>query len=84
LEGLITQSKNCTHHGPDAPSKRTMEPVSQALFEGVAHRDYDSLSRLFATNARNAVVSYLSMRQRWASREPRSGKYEEYEILHAP
>jgi hypothetical protein len=46
-------------------SSVTMESISQALFEAVSERDYESLARLYGTNARDAILSYLSMKQRW-------------------
>ena len=38
---------------------------ARPLFESVAQREYDALAKLFAINARNAVLSFLSMRRRW-------------------
>jgi hypothetical protein len=39
---------------------------SQALFfEHVANKDYEGLSRLYAFQARNAILSFLAMRHRW-------------------
>jgi hypothetical protein len=38
----------------------------QALFfEHVANKDYEGLSRLYAFQARNAILSFLAMRHRW-------------------
>lgn len=61
-----------------------MEPASAALagrggaadpaaclFESLAKRDYEGLLDLYATNARNAVVSYLAMRSRRAQQRGR-------------
>ena len=38
---------------------------SQRLFQAVVENDYDTLSKLFAINARNSVVSFMSMKSRW-------------------
>jgi hypothetical protein len=46
----------------------TMESISQALFEAVSERDYESLARMYGTNARDAILSYLSMKQRWGGK----------------
>lgn len=45
----------------------TMEVSNQRLFESVCLNDLEELSKLFAQNSRNALISYLSMRQRWES-----------------
>lgn len=55
-----------------------MESPSHAFFEAVVNRDYDMLSGLYAMNARNAIMSFLSMRSRWSTaetRESRAGKF---------
>lgn len=47
------------------------------LFQSVIDRDYDGLHRLYAANARNSVVSYLSMKSQWTQRQEnytKSGK----------
>ena len=52
--------------------EQTQEPQTQQsqpghqLFESVVEDDYESLVKLFATNARNSLVSYMSMKSRWA------------------
>lgn len=43
----------------------TMDSISEALYRAVAERDYDSLATLFANDARDAVISFLSMDNRW-------------------
>jgi hypothetical protein len=58
-----------------------MESPSHAFFEAVVNRDYDMLSGLYAMNARNAIMSFLSMRSRWSTaetKESRAGKFREY------
>jgi hypothetical protein len=55
-----------------------MESPSHAFFEAVVNRDYDMMSSLYAANARNAIMSFVSMRSRWSTaetRETRSGKF---------
>lgn len=37
------------------------------LFDAVAKRDYDGMVGMYATNAKNAVASYLAMKSRWTS-----------------
>ena len=50
----------------DSSSTRMMNPA-HCLFESVVEKDYSTLVQLFAQNARNAIVSYLSMKShRWA------------------
>eukprot|EP00980_Cylindrotheca_fusiformis_P005290 scaffold1136_cov146-Cylindrotheca_fusiformis.AAC.3 len=39
------------------------------LFEATVAKDYDAILNLFASNARNSLVSYLSMRNRWAHQQ---------------
>jgi hypothetical protein len=51
----------------DMSATQTMQEAPPTMFDLVAKRDYDGLVAIYATNAQNAVVSYLSMRSRWAS-----------------
>jgi hypothetical protein len=39
------------------------------LFEATAAKDCDAIVKLYATNARNSLASYLSMKSRWAQQE---------------
>ena len=70
-----------------------MDPPAPAptMFDVVANRDYDSMLDMYATNAQNAIVSYLAMRSRWKSssslmdEEAKSGaKYLAVLILRDP
>ena len=48
-----------------------------ALFQSVVDKDYDGLVTLYASHARNSLVSYASMRSRWAHQQEsytKSGK----------
>ena len=64
----------------DMQSNAMESSLTQSLFEAVVQKDYESLVHLYATNARNAVLSYLSMRRRWAptsnDNNSRAGKHE--------
>ena len=42
---------------------------SQRLFQAVVENDCDTLSKLFAINARNSVVSFMSMKSRWTRQQ---------------
>lgn len=39
------------------------------LFEATVAKDYDAIVKLYASNARNSLVSYLSMRSRWGHQQ---------------
>jgi hypothetical protein len=57
----------------------TPDHPGPSLFEAVLEGDYDSLVKLYASNARNSVMSYLSMKSRWAQQQEnytQSGKHE--------
>eukprot|EP00429_Kryptoperidinium_foliaceum_P009349 CAMPEP_0176006240 /NCGR_PEP_ID=MMETSP0120_2-20121206/2619_1 /TAXON_ID=160619 /ORGANISM="Kryptoperidinium foliaceum, Strain CCMP 1326" /LENGTH=721 /DNA_ID=CAMNT_0017338971 /DNA_START=62 /DNA_END=2224 /DNA_ORIENTATION=- len=47
------------------------------LFESVVAKDHDALIRLYASNARNSLVSYLSVKSRWARQQEFYSKSEE-------
>jgi len=52
--------------------------VSSRIFQAVVEEDYDGLTKVFAENARNSVVSYLSMQSRWSRQQDsisKSGVY---------
>jgi hypothetical protein len=55
-----------------------MESPSHAFFEAVVNRDYDMLSGLYAMNARNAIMSFLSMRSRWSTAEMKESRAGEF------
>ena len=44
------------------------------IFQAVAEEDYDRLTKLFAVNARNSLVSYMSMKSRWARQQESMAK----------
>jgi len=44
------------------------------LFDAVVANDHETLIKLFASNARNSLVSYLSMKTRWAQQQEFYGK----------
>jgi hypothetical protein len=52
-----------------------MDP-SRELFTAVTERDYRRLSMLYAKNAKDSILSFLSLKSRWASSvsSGRSGK----------
>jgi hypothetical protein len=59
------------------------EDAPPTMFDVVAKRDYDAMVQMYATNAQNAIVSYLAMRSRWKSSssladhgESKSGKIQ--------
>ena len=39
------------------------------IFQAVVEEDYDGLVKIFAENARNSVISYISMKSRWARQQ---------------
>ena len=52
---------------------------SAGLFEAVANRDYRKLASLYASNASQVIVSFLSVKSRWhsnGSSETRGGTYD--------
>lgn len=65
----------------------TEQHPSQRLFQAVVDEDYDSLTKLFAINARNSIVSFMSMKSRWARQQDnlaKSGTFEPkiYTLTH--
>ena len=48
--------------------------LSSKVFHAVVEKNYDGLAKMFAENARNSVVSYLTMRSRWARQQDSMGK----------
>ncbi len=44
------------------------------LFDAVVANDHEALIKLYATNARNALASYISMKSRWAQQQERYSK----------
>mmetsp|Transcript_46016 Transcript_46016/g.112352 ORF Transcript_46016/g.112352 Transcript_46016/m.112352 type:complete len:956 (+) Transcript_46016:269-3136(+) len=50
---------------------------SQRLFQAVVEDDYDTLSKLFAVNARNSVVSFMSMKSRWTRQRHNSSQQQQ-------
>jgi hypothetical protein len=47
------------------------------LFDAVVADDHEALVKLYATKARNSLVSYMSMKSRWAQQQElytKSGK----------
>lgn len=64
-------------------------PVGHAatmLFDAVVANDHEALIMLYAANARNSLLSYLSMKSRWAQQQERYSKAEEKldEFLQQP
>lgn len=47
----------------------TSSHPGSCLFEATVSKDYDAIIKLFATNGRNSLVSYLSMKSRWAQQQ---------------
>jgi len=47
------------------------------IFHAVVEENYDGLANIFAENARNSVISYLSMKSRWARQQDYMAKSEE-------
>lgn len=47
------------------------------LFDAVVAKDHEALIKLYAANARNSLISYLSMKSRWAQQQERYTKAEE-------
>lgn len=45
-----------------------------SLFDTVVAQDYEKLIELYCTNAKNAVGTYLTMRNRWAQQQDHYGK----------
>jgi hypothetical protein len=73
-------------HGGNPLSLRRDEltqPLDNAgclIFQAVVEEDYESLAKAFAINARNSLVSYMSMKSRWARQQEsmaKSGKKNE-------
>ena len=46
--------------------EQTQQHPGHQLFESVVEDDYERLVKLFAAHARNSLVSYMSMKSRWA------------------
>ena len=53
------------HSVNDQPS----EGHASQIFHAVVEENYDGLAKIFAENARNSVVSYLSMKSRWVRQQ---------------
>ena len=58
-----------------------MEPIltpaghaAVMLFDAVVANDHEALIKLYAANARNSLLSYLSMKSRWAQQQERYTK----------
>ncbi len=50
------------------------------IFQAVVDGDFESLAKTFAINARNSLISYMSMKSRWARQQEslaKSGEIEE-------
>lgn len=60
--------------GNDTYQVDATEHPSHRLFQAVVEQDYDSLTRLFAINARNSIVSFMSMKSRWARQQDSMAK----------
>ncbi|KAG7346676.1 pfs, nacht and ankyrin domain containing protein [Nitzschia inconspicua] len=54
-----------------------VEEVGPLIFQAVVGEDYDSLAKLFASHARSSLVSYMSMKSRWARQQESKAKSEE-------
>jgi hypothetical protein len=52
------------HNDNDQPNEPNALPSQ--IFHAVVEENYDGLAKIFAENARNSVISYLS---RWARRQ---------------
>ena len=48
--------------------------LSSQIFHAVVEKNYDGLAKMFAENARNSLMSYLTMRSRWARQQDSMGK----------
>jgi hypothetical protein len=46
----------------------------QQIFQAVVEENYDSLVKIFAVNARNSLVSYMSMKSRWERQQESMAK----------
>jgi hypothetical protein len=53
---------------------QTLENAGRIIFQAVVEEDYECLARTFATNARNSLVSYMSMKSRWARQQESMAK----------
>ena len=58
-----------------------MEPIltpaghaAVMLFDAVVANDHEALIKLYAANARNSLMSYISMKSRWAQQQERYTK----------
>lgn len=58
----------------------TCEP-GQVLFQAVVENDFESIANTFATNARNSLVSYMSMKSRWARQQDSMAKSGKLTLL---
>ena len=49
------------------------------IFQAVVEKDYNGLMQIFAENARDSIISYISMKSRWARQQQdsmtKSGTY---------
>lgn len=39
------------------------------IFQAVVEKDYNGLMQIFAENARDSILSYISMKSRWARQQ---------------
>ena len=51
----------------ETPDGMETSQAPPTLFDAVAKRDYEGMVEMYATNAKNAVASYLAMKSRWTS-----------------
>ena len=55
-------------HGDNGRQNESRASPSK-IFHAVVEEDYGGLAKTFAENARNSVISYLSMKSRWARQQ---------------
>mmetsp|Transcript_52281 Transcript_52281/g.107326 ORF Transcript_52281/g.107326 Transcript_52281/m.107326 type:complete len:787 (-) Transcript_52281:1437-3797(-) len=63
-------------HGDNGRQNESRASPSK-IFHAVVEEDYGGLAKTFAENARNSVISYLSMKSRWARQQDSMTKSEE-------
>lgn len=61
----------------DIGQQNTRHSLPSRMFHAVVEENYGDLANMFAQNARNSVISYLSMKSRWARHQDSMTNSEE-------
>jgi hypothetical protein len=74
LAAALGHGGNTTANINGEEHPQPIENTGRLIFQAVVEEDYESLAKAFATNARNSLVSYMSMKSRWARQQESMAK----------